>query len=74
MLETGIESKHRRHWFEKKPPCTAHNDLRSVTIEYAAPLFIIVAIGIGLSASILVVEILLDCFRRKSGFVSNAHF
>lgn len=44
MLETGIFSKHHRHWILKKPKCSFTSSYSSVGLEFMAGMITILTI------------------------------
>ena len=58
ILETGVHSKHRRQWVRTHLNCFSNNFLINVGMEYAAPLFMMLACGYFMVLAIFAVEIL----------------
>lgn len=65
MRETGIISKHQRHWMATKPPCLS-NALFS-NIEFASTIASVALLVVGyfLALNILIVEIISSFWWKK---------
>lgn len=59
MRETGIISKHQRHWMAQKPPCLSNALFTSIDFASTIASIEMLIIGYLLSIMILLLEILL---------------
>lgn len=65
MRETGVLSKHERHWVAEKPACLSNVLLTSVGFDYTAPLFFFLIIAYIISLIILILENIFYYYTKK---------
>lgn len=65
MRETGIISKHQRHWIATKSPCFANNLFSSVGLTSTVAVLILLGIGYLVSLVILLLENLVFVYHKK---------
>lgn len=66
MRETGVLSKHERHWVADKPACLSNAIITSVGFEYTAPLFFFLIISYITVLIIMILENICHYFRQKA--------
>lgn len=58
MIQSGLLQRQEKIWLSEKPPCLAANSVFQVELGQAAPVLLLLLVGVFLSAMLLVLEIL----------------